>query len=145
MFRRYVDSRILGTLIKSKYGQRNISSRESRLGKVPGYMNSQNSNSDEALKSIQNIIEQITQEIDKVNDLYREKQSICDQLTDERTALSNELKNIKAKADGFRETEKMKTKLNVRLENTRQDIIQAQKKIRDHHKDLRKSKSTQQG
>lgn len=136
LFRRYVDSRILGTLIKSKYGQRNISSRESRLGKVPGYMNSQNSNSDEALKSIQNIIEQITQEIDKVNDLYREKQSICDQLTDERTALSNELKNIKAKADGFRETEKMKTKLNVRLENTRQDIIQAQKKIRDHHKDL---------
>ncbi|KAF5093314.1 hypothetical protein D0Z00_004126 [Geotrichum galactomycetum] len=138
LFRRYVDSRVLGALIKSKYGQRNISSRESRLGKVPGYMKSQNSGSDEAIKSIQNVIDQFSQEIDKVNDLYREKQSICDQLIEEKTVLTNELKKIKAEADGFREAEKAKTKFTVRLDNTRKDIIQAQKKVCDHHKDLEK-------
>lgn len=138
LFRRYVDSRILGGLIKSKYGQRNISSHESRLGKIPGYLKSQNSGSDEAIKNIQKTIDQITQEIDRINDAYREQQNVCDQLTEEYSLLRSELKNIKDQSDEIRETEKRKAKLKVRLESARNDIVKAQSQVQHHKKDLDK-------
>lgn len=102
LFHRFADSKTLGSIVKSRYGARLVSCRESMLGPPPGYIQASQGSSDDAIKSIKAKIVEIEnflsqhQEAEKMaNEKYRELEQVVVDLKEEGLRLKEQTLKLK--------------------------------------------------
>lgn len=140
LFRRFVDSKTLGVVIKSRYGARLTSCRENMLAQPPGYMSSSsNSSSDEVIKRVKVQIQQIEREINVVDDQLSLARSAYGEIESEVTAAKNKLQENNHRQREFKEMSHKYDRYKVIQESTEQELAELVTSGAKYEEDIKKA------
>lgn len=102
LFHRFADSKTLGNIVKSRYGARLTSCRESMLGPPPGYIQASQGSSDDAIRDIrskitdmQNLLTQHQEAEAMASEKYRELEQVVDDFKQEGIRLKEQMVKLR--------------------------------------------------
>lgn len=150
LFRKFVDSKTLGAIVKSRYGARIVSCRESMVKSPPQYMRSSQGPSEEAIALVNSRMKEIEIAMKDCDQKRSDVRAKYDKLNAKLEELREEKKRAVEERNALRQTEQMAQQLTVKLNLLREQlkkflhtdeyfdkaVAEIERNIQDHLKDM---------